>query len=64
MIIQVEPESAKKLLTAFTQKSAQYQSVLDKTSLTLVNNLLAVAANEYSKLIEPDRSYRTSYLEL
>lgn len=50
-------------MAAFNQKASQYQSVLDKNSIVLINNLLAVAANEYNKLIEPEKSYKTSYLE-
>lgn len=57
-----QPE-AKALFVKFSGSREQLKNSADKLSLDVINNLLAAAAGEYTKLIDIEKTYRVSYLE-
>jgi hypothetical protein len=51
------------MLDIFIQSRDKFEGHLGKYAYSLINNMLAVGASEYNKLIEPDKSYKQGHLE-
>lgn len=56
-------EEIKALFDRFQGARNELKGSVDKLSLDMINNLLAVGCEEYSKLIDIDPGYKIAHLE-